>query len=219
MFSELSHHAYGVAGKCETVVPELLAALARCGESVQGNPDFRVERYELFGINEARALREAGIRESIHDDRKIFVVVVEKISDEAQNALLKLFEEPTPRTHFFLVVPTLEMLLPTLSSRLALLASPRATDGEERARAAAFLKAMPATRLKTVATLLKGLEEELADGRARILAFLDALEEAAAEKGSAAAAQTLTEILAVKRYARDRAPSFKLLLEHLAAVL
>ena len=29
----------------------------------------------------------------------------------------------------------------------------------------------------------------------------------------------LTEILAVKRYARDRAPSFKLLLEHLAAVL
>lgn len=219
MFSELSHHAYGVAGSREAVLPELLVILARCGEVAQGNPDFRVERHTLFGIDEARSLVEAGIRESVRDGRKIFVIVVEKISDEAQNALLKLFEEPTPRTHFFLVVPTLEMLLPTLRSRLLLLASPRAGGGEERARAAAFLSALPPARQKTVQTLLKDLEDEVAGARARILAFLDALEESAAEKGSTTAATALTEILGVKRYARDRAPSFKLLLEHLAAVL
>ena len=218
MFSELSHHAYGVAGNRETIVEELLAALAHCGFVAQGNPDFRVERYSLFGIDEARSLVEAGNRQGVTEGKKIFVVVVEKILHEAQNALLKLFEEPTPDTHFFLVVPTVQMLLPTLRSRLWLLAPPRVHDAEEDARAAAFLKAAPQARLKTVQTLLKNLDDE-EGGRARILAFLDALEETAAARPRAAAVQALTEILSMKRYARDRAPSFKLLLEHLALVL
>lgn len=218
MFSGLSHHAYAVSGNREAVVKELLTALASCGEEAHGNPDFRIERHPLFGIDEARALVEAGSRESVRGGRKIFVIAVEKISDEAQNALLKLFEEPTSATHFFLIVPKFEMLLATLRSRLLLISSPRASLEEEKKRAAAFLRAAPAARLKTVATLLKDLGDE-ENGRDRALVFLDALEEAAAERGSAVAATALTEILCAKRYARDRAPSFKLLLEHLALVL
>src|SRR5207249_1485502 len=38
---------------------------------------------------------------------------------EAQNALLKLIEEPPPRTRFLLVAERLEALVPTVRSRLA----------------------------------------------------------------------------------------------------
>ena len=69
-----------------------------------------------------------------------------------------------------------------------------------------------------VQKLLKTLEDDV-DGRARILAFLDAIEGAVAEKGSTASSTALAAILSVKRYSRDRAPSFKILLEHLALVL
>ena len=92
---------------------------------------------------------------------------------------------------------------------------------------ARFLAAPPAARLATVQTMLKALEEEKKEKedstealveKGKIFAFLDDIERKLGEdsvKNSAA----LSELLEVKKYSRDRAPSLKLLLEHLALVL
>ena len=40
-----------------------------------------------------------------------------KFSLDAEHALLKIFEEPKKNTHFFLIVPDKNALLPTLVSR------------------------------------------------------------------------------------------------------
>jgi hypothetical protein len=61
---------------------------------------------------------------------KTIVLEVGQIAPEAQQALLKLLEEPPVTTRFILVLPTFDNLLPTLRSRLY-----QPTDERELVRA------------------------------------------------------------------------------------
>ncbi|MGE4131206.1 MAG: hypothetical protein AB7F86_06180 [Bdellovibrionales bacterium] len=52
--------------------------------------------------------------------RRRFVLVVEAgtLNPQASNSLLKIVEEPPPGTHFFFLLSSMELLLPTLRSRV-----------------------------------------------------------------------------------------------------
>lgn len=226
MLASLTHHAYTVAGESREVIPQILSALKKAaGFEPRGNPDFRSESYDVFGIDGARALKEAAERKAVSGGRKIFIVSARGITKEAQNALLKIFEEPPKDTHFFLIIPSLETLLPTLHSRLFVLHAMERSGGAASSRAESFLRATVPVRLKTVQALLKDSEEEA--GKGDLTLFLDELERTTADThrlktqmyADKKRVQTLSEIFKVKKYCRDRAPSFKLLLEHLALVL
>ena len=238
-FTHPLHHAYGVSGEADALVPEILEALAASVQfAARGNPDFREERYELLGIDEAHALKEAAGRTAVtgglpaapgrpaQAGKKIFVVSARGITKDAQNALLKIFEEPPADTHFFLIVPSFNLLLPTLHSRLSILQVSDSRGGREILAEEFLAKPAPA-RIALVQEMLKALQQEKDDKadspeplreKERIMEFLSALERALAgtvwKNGDA-----LAQVLVAKRYSRDRAPSFKLLLEHLALVL
>ncbi len=228
MLGELTHHAYGLAGSSAEAV---LTALERMGYQTRGNPDVRLERYNVLGIDEAHALKDAAQRTAVTEGKKVFIVSAQSITREAQNALLKIVEEPPKETHFFLIVPSLALLLPTLRSRLQALSVGASDMHREReaafAAARSFLGGSAPARQKAVQAMLQELEREKEQkedasepllAKERIMAFLDALEcIGAGAVGKNAFA--LSEILTVKQYSRDRAPSFKLLLEHLALVL
>ena len=93
--------------------------------------DFEGIREELiaeFGINtlrfmpneflleDARAVeKESYIAES---SEKIIVLMAYSFRHEAQNFLLKLLEEPPKNIKFLIVVPSKNLLLPTIKSRL-----------------------------------------------------------------------------------------------------
>lgn len=217
MITSLNHHAYAVAGESGEVIPQILSALKKAAHfEPRGNPDFRSESFGVFGIDEARTLKEAAERKGVSGGKKIFIVSTRGITKEAQNALLKIFEEPPESTHFFLIVPALETLLPTLRSRLFVLRAAERVE-ETSSRAAVFLNAAIPARLKTVQTLLKSAEDD--EGKKDLISFLDELEQSLARHDRAAVVEALEEVLHAKRYSRDRAPSFKLLLEHLALVL
>lgn len=221
------HHAYCVAGEAEQVFSQIEGFLEReLGFPVKGNPDFWRGEYENFGINEARQLKEASARRAF-GARKVFILAARGLTSEAQNALLKTFEEPTADTLFFLVVPSAEILFSTLRSRLQMVFVESDSDANGARDADQFLAEKISARLARVQAMLAKLEkekQEREDGeeplreKAQILCFLDALERAAA-KNTQANAEALAEILDAKKYARDRAPSLKLLLEHLALVL
>lgn len=216
--TEPLHHAYGIAGDATELIPEILSALRRGIKfEPRGNPDFREERHEVMGIGEVRTLRDAAERIAVTGGKKVFVVSVRGATREAQNALLKIFEEPPPETHFFFVVPSFEILLPTLRSRLCEIQY--LTEGrlKDFSRAERFLKGKVPARLRIVQEFLKQREETQENGG--ILTFLDELEYALAARERERNANALAEILVAKKYSRDRAPSFKLLLEHLALVL
>ena len=58
---------------------------------------------------------------SMSAGKKIFIICVNNFSLDAQNVLLKMFEEPIENTHFFLIVPDTNALLKTFVSRFYLI--------------------------------------------------------------------------------------------------
>ena len=115
-------HAYYVAGEAESGVGQAMAFAEReLGLSGTNNPDLVVLRYGLFSVEDARKLQEVAFAAPVQGERKAIIVAFTRVFHEAQNALLKLFEEPPHGVTLILVVPTAGLLLPTLRSRLALL--------------------------------------------------------------------------------------------------
>lgn len=73
--------------------------------------------YEKLGIDEARQINSAAHVRPTEADIQTFVVRTHFITLEAQNALLKVVEEPPVSTRFVLVIPADFTVLPTILSR------------------------------------------------------------------------------------------------------
>lgn len=80
--------------------------------------DVRHLEVDSFGIDDARQLKELSAERSFSGDEHHFIVSAQSLTVEAQNAILKLFEDPPIGTVFYLIVPSESVLLPTLRSRL-----------------------------------------------------------------------------------------------------
>jgi DNA polymerase III delta prime subunit len=118
----LSHHAYLIVGG-DSVKAELISMLEKNYEvKIHSNPDFFDRVYETFTIDDARELKSlANMRPVTDSDKKIFILMMNGITVEAQNALLKLLEEPPEYVHFFLIIPSAHLLLPTVKSRMSMI--------------------------------------------------------------------------------------------------
>lgn len=76
-----------------------------------------MHQYASFGINDAQSIRDMYSRKQSSTEYRIVVIMAYTITHEAQNALLKLFEEPAPGISFMIVVFPETILLSTLVSR------------------------------------------------------------------------------------------------------
>lgn len=214
---DLTHHAYYLEGPTE-LLPAVEAQTRAALGFAKNSPDVHVQAYEKFGIEESRALiAKAALKAT--EGKALYIVATASIQSEAQQALLKLLEEPSPGTVFILLVPH-GSLLPTVRSRCL----PFPFDGEastSNKEAKAFLKASPKERSEQIAEMLE--EEE--GTRERVREFLNALERELyagfKKKGAARAelARGLEDVGLFRTYLGDRAPSVKMMLEHLAATL
>jgi len=102
------HHAFLVEGRREETLAALRSFVAEeFGIEVAGNPDFLEMEFVSFGVDDGRALKEIQSRRSSAENaKKIFVVSANSFTEQAQNALLKIFEEPTKDTIFFVLTPS-----------------------------------------------------------------------------------------------------------------
>jgi len=166
-------------------------------------------------------INAAGYRPFEGRRRVVIVDDADALVPAAQNALLKLFEEPGVATHFFLVVPFVAALLPTLRSRAALLDALEFGAAASAVRAGGlspemFLESSPGRRLEMLKPLIAAKDAAAAAG------FLDSLERALrARSGTIIAPEDVFffETLArCRSYLRDRSPSVKMILEYIAAV-
>ena len=73
---------------------------------------------DRLGIDDVRKLIATAAQAGVTKDGRVFVIVTQNIPVEAQNALLKLFEEPPRDAQFLVVIPDENMLIPTLRSRV-----------------------------------------------------------------------------------------------------
>jgi len=79
--------------------------------------DIRHFIFPQIGIDEVREITRVSANKSLSDGDYVFVILTSSITVEAQNAFLKLFEEPPQNTIFYLIIPAESILLPTLRSR------------------------------------------------------------------------------------------------------
>ncbi len=164
-----------IAGDSAALQP-LLAMLADFGIETKGNPDLYIREYASFGVDEARELSQRASSRAVVSDHRIFVVVTPGMTSEAQNALLKTLEEPSGDALFFFIVPSPQILLPTLRSRAQIL-NLGFQAAESPIDVGAFIKAAPGARLEMLKPLF-GKEGNEKRDTAGSLSFLSALERA-----------------------------------------
>lgn len=112
------HHALLYAGKADEIVAELEMQFRISFSSVP-HSDVWYRSYESFGIDEARELKLSAQAKPITLAHYTFILSVNDMTRESQNALLKLFEDPPTSARFILIVPNDRMLIDTLRSRLS----------------------------------------------------------------------------------------------------
>jgi len=146
-------HAYFIAGDItESTARAVSHSELLLESSAENNPNISVLRHGLLSVDDARKLRALAELSPTSGDKKVLIISASRLFHEAQNSLLKLFEEPPAGTILILVIPSEGMLLPTLRSRLQSLPGAKIHEVSEEIRA--FLSASGAEREKLVSKLL-----------------------------------------------------------------
>jgi hypothetical protein len=179
------HHAYLIEGKKEEIVPQVLDFIKRIGIKIIDNPDLNQITQDSFKINDARNLKSQSTEKGISGNKKVFIVSVNNFLIEAQNTLLKMFEEPIEGTIFFLIVPDTAIILPTLLSRFYLIKSEINLEDEKK-QAEEFISMSLNNRISFMKELVANKDEagneddsefiSLESNRSKAIKFLNALE-------------------------------------------
>lgn len=202
-----------VAGGAE-IIPDVLSLLKKEGVATQGSPDLYIRTYRSFGIDDARELRERSALRPL-GERRVFVIAASDMNREAQSALLKTLEEPSANALFILVLPSPEMLLPTLRSRAQTLTLAKVEQQAGMVDAKQFLSALPQKRLDLLKPLLEKGEDDKRNLGA-ILAFLASLERVLGERTKT---EGLRALYRARKYVTDRGALVKPLLEQMALLV
>jgi DNA polymerase III delta prime subunit len=174
----------------------------------QEGPDVSLLNYERMTIADVRTLIYDAQLRPITKDYRTFIIFSHSILHEAQNALLKLFEEPNEHTLFYLVIPYEDILLPTLRSRLFFM-------GREDSKGTSdifqkFKKLGYAERLSYIASKIKEEDskwvEEIIEGYRN---------DASISKNP----EYIRDVLLLDTYSKSAGSSKKMLLEHVALSL
>lgn len=216
--TSLNHHAYCVEGMGPSAVAGFTAMLREACGVARGSPDCIALSVPSFGIKDAHEMRGWAANKPVNGGKKFFVLGADTLTPDAQNAFLKVFEEPPPDTHFFLLVKTADFLIPTLRSRVEVVAAPSLAQATEDATD--FLTASVEKRLVRAEKIAKALKDEKMT-RGEAATFVSSLLSAARGNAAFPRAKTnaLEHLIRAETYAHDRSASLKIILEHLAVVL
>lgn len=187
------------------------------------HPDLLVFEYGLFSVDDAREVARFASSSPTQGERKLVLIAATRIFHEAQNALLKLFEEPPQGVVLVLVVPSLGQLLPTLRSRVLVLSS----GGMSVNPAEVFLALTAAEREKFITKILdrtkSDKDEEKQAARGELLSMVEGLVrlvyEANKNNESEELRSLLTDLDTFLPILHERSAPLKLICEHLLLVL
>lgn len=193
------HHANLLAGTMEWALGEIPE------EERASNPDISVRSFERMALADAHALiYDAGLR-PLERPYRTFILNAQTILPEAQNALLKLFEDPSATVRFFLVVPREDALLSTLRSRFNLFAS-QGLDIDT----AVFEEFYKGSYKERLALIAKKLDAEDHEWARTLVAGCAVYAERARNP------ELIADVLSTEMYLGYPGASKKMLLEHLA---
>ncbi|MEK7604573.1 MAG: hypothetical protein AAB442_02145 [Patescibacteria group bacterium] len=225
---DLRHHAFVVeAGAQEGIAAAQAWIEQELGMSLQNNPDVIVLTYGLLSVADARRVADVASGAPFTGEYKAVIIAARRAYHEAQNALLKLFEEPPPNTFLFLILPSLGGLLPTLRSRIQVLnVEQKGMIYHTSAPAEAFIHSSKEKRSAIIKKLTSGRDEdERRENREAAIALLIGIERmayVASREGQTftkPVVALLSDIATLRTHLYDRSAPVKLILEHLSLVI
>ena len=213
----LNHHAYLLEGDLEPSYEELLKSLTTLEVATLGNPDLFIKDYENLLIDDVREIKDFESESRANKNgHKVLILKTRMFSYPAQNALLKVFEEPRPGVIFFLIMPDATKLFPTLRSRLFAVIGKYAADDELKREAKEFIKFSKKERIDFIKKFTDMESKVLL--KEKSIKFLNFLEKDFAE-GNTTDKKKVEDIYLAKKYIGDQGSSPKILLEHLAVTI
>ncbi len=209
MFKEpLTHHFYIIEGDTDENHTQLQSYLVEDQNlTLTSNPDVYMVDYQSLGIDEARLLKDFFTTRTFGEGIRIAIVKTSAITREAQNAMLKLTEEPAANSRIFFLIPHIGLLIHTLRSRGYYIASAK-TNSDKLGKE--FIKKSIPDRLVYVQKITTKKD------RAQAVELIDSLVAWGRVEGNAA---SMKEIYMARSYIEDTSSSIKLLLEHLSLIL
>jgi len=172
--------------------------------------------HTVFDIDTARSL--ISWAQSAFDGHRTALLSFHTITIPAQNALLKILEEPRSTVRFIIVTSNKEMLLPTLYSRLQ---EQSLTHNNDTATEAAklFLTTSPDKRMKLpyIVALLAQTDEEKRQDRETLRSFILSL--TILLRSDSKNFTHILSVLETASFASDSSASGKSLLEYLSLTL
>ena len=182
---------------------------------IRGNPDFLLIESETLGIDEVRQFGNWVINKPFLSDLKASLIVTNSITFEAQNALLKVLEEPPQGTYIFISLENLGGLLPTFLSRVRVLKSSKPETSknifDSKNNNLKFLKSNVSNRFSVINSFTAK------DNKSAMRELLKGLEGVAYKDKFKP--KDLRNILTAKIFVATRGSSPKMLLEWLSCVL
>ncbi|MBP6881229.1 MAG: hypothetical protein KBC35_01245 [Candidatus Pacebacteria bacterium] len=167
---------------------------------------------DCFGIAEVRGLIARAYQRPMEGSEQLLVVCTDFITHEAQNALLKVLEEPPVSTKFLFVVPPDLVMLPTLASRFCEMTGEIESLVQDNQNFVTFLSLSFGERIALIETKLKAGD----------ISWQRAIKQGLIARSNTLPKAEHTQMSVLEYVTRQlltRGASNKMLLEHAALVL
>lgn len=216
----------------QAILDELVEALQNndlISEEYRSSDLLKVS-YSSLGMDEVAQIASFNSRRALGKN-KVMIVSTEGISGPAQNALLKIIEEPAPNTFFFFIIPSKSQILPTLLSRFRELSI---NHGNQHSRhstlnAENFVVQPVSNRMEIIKEIMAFLDDEkitkgeISEFISDVIKTRYEISKTASRKGDSQSAgvkkltkQQIKAIVAIEHFMRDASSSIKMSLEYLA---
>jgi hypothetical protein len=206
------HHAYVFEGDRKSLKNRLFGIIENDLQiETRTNPDFWYGEFKVFSLQDSKTVRNLERLQPVIGDKKIFVINSEFFTEEAQNSLLKVFEEPSVRTHFFIITVSANVLLPTLRSRL-FIHSEKSSENN-KILPDGFLMMKPPDRLTSLRHIIEEKDRSVALQVLNEMEVLITVDDFFRDS-QRSFLRVLKEINRLRGYLKDRSPSVKLIMEH-----
>ncbi len=219
------YHSYVIEGD-SNIATDLLGFLQDRGEIKKQSSDVICQNYESFTMDDSHEIKDWHSRMGVTGGKKICILATKFINREAEQALLKIIEEPSINTHFFIIVPDSSKLLATIISRVHVLKIKPDDNLEIKKEVVSFLKIDPKARIEMVVEIIKNNKSEENSGQLRFYAtnFVNELESIyyqkfKIDKNDKNIKDLLNELQKARGYLATPGASVKMILEHLALII
>lgn len=212
LFSSTNHHAKLIVHGDRDKVTDFIL------KDFVNSPALVVHNQNVIDIDTVRALSSWHIKEM--NSKKVAVISFHTITHQAQNAMLKLIEEPREDTSFIFITTQKENILPTVLSRMMEVSFDLDSDSENE-EVMKFLETGSVLRMKLpfIKKILEAEDEEGRKDRESVQIFCMKLEEVLARQDLDKNLKEIKELRRMISYLGDSSGSPKMILEYLSLLL